>query len=117
MLLKKKVHFFSRLHSAANLSKSNNSPIGNPHPANIHSCIQCDVLWNGSASKAVISPATAANSFSQIHFNISSPAWTPMACGTVCVAYAVAFSEERDEKALRYPLRMKRMSLGRNVTF
>src|SRR6187402_2041855 len=94
ILLKKKVHFLSLLHSSASFSRSNNSPIGKPQPANSHSCIQKSSLWNGSASNAIMSPATAANPSSQIQFSISSPDVTPIALVIVSEAYWVASTAE-----------------------
>jgi hypothetical protein len=88
-LLKKNEYLFSFLHSSANRSKSNNSPIGNPHPASSHSCIQCVVLWNGIASKAGMSPTTAENFFSQIQRSSSSAARTPIAGGGFLVSTSV----------------------------
>lgn len=81
MLEKKNDHLPRLLHSSPNLSRSNNSPIGSPHPASNHSCSQNLASWHGHASKLGWSPATAANPWSQSQWSVSSDDSTPMAGG------------------------------------
>lgn len=67
-----------------NSSRSNNSPIGIPHPASNHSCKCHSNFVHGHTSKDLVSPATAA--ICEFHKNLrnSSEGSTPMLSG-LCV--------------------------------
>jgi hypothetical protein len=85
-LVKKKLHLPNSPQTRANSSKSNNSPIGIPHPANNHSCKCHSNSAQGQTSKDLASPATAAISFSHRNSNSSREGSMPILSG-LCVLY------------------------------
>lgn len=110
ILEKKNDHRSRFLHSSLNLSKSNNSPIGIPHPARSHSWSQKSVFWQGHASKLGWSPTTAEKFSSHSHRRVSSQDSTPTAGGVWRSANALHWSSDSFSYARTQPVRIKRIS-------
>lgn len=132
-LAMKNDHFLYDRHLAANASRSQSSPIGQPHRAISQSCkpgtrllihienfvkeelghILCGGLV-GQASKAKVSEATATKCFSQSHFTVCSLPSSPI-CWSPVEPFERSWSLAWLYHSIQ-PVRMISISAGRNST-